>query len=185
MEFTPLQWINIALAGILVLLVVLLIVKKLSLKRRMKVHSGVKKKRKSFFGKLDKNTDDVDVFVQQFHKLVESERELKMEEGLLTRKIEDLYHMTQHLSKDAPQFNAVNENIDIQKSSKDAIQEPEKSVKPISPNTSSSQALDEETKKVLRMADDLLEKLPEEVINSFVSSEDFKVYQKIVNKAKQ
>ncbi|MBN1861667.1 MAG: hypothetical protein JW840_09435 [Candidatus Thermoplasmatota archaeon] len=44
--------------------------------------------------------------------------------------------------------------------------------------------IDEEIKKVLRMTDSLLEHLPDEVIDQFVQSEDFDMYQKVLNKYK-
>ena len=43
---------------------------------------------------------------------------------------------------------------------------------------------DDELKKVLRMTDSLLEELPEEVIDQFVQSEDFQLYEKVLNRYK-
>jgi hypothetical protein len=47
-----------------------------------------------------------------------------------------------------------------------------------------SMDLDEDLKKVLRMTDSLLEELPDEVINQFVNSEDFILYERVLNKYK-
>lgn len=44
--------------------------------------------------------------------------------------------------------------------------------------------LDEDIKKVLLIADSLLEKLPEEVISDFIKSADFELYEKVINKIK-
>jgi hypothetical protein len=44
--------------------------------------------------------------------------------------------------------------------------------------------LDEDIKKLLIITDDLLAKLPEEVIDEFANSEDFKLYSKVFNKYK-
>ena len=42
--------------------------------------------------------------------------------------------------------------------------------------------LDEEVGKALKIIDNLLEKLPEEVITEFINSKDFKIYERVVNK---
>jgi len=44
--------------------------------------------------------------------------------------------------------------------------------------------LDEDIIQVLKIADELLEKLPEEVIDEFVNSENFALYEKVINKYK-
>ena len=44
--------------------------------------------------------------------------------------------------------------------------------------------LDEDIKKVLSITDNLLEKLPEEVIDKFAQSEDFELYEKVMSKYK-
>lgn len=43
---------------------------------------------------------------------------------------------------------------------------------------------DEDIKKVLLITDNLLEKLPEEVINEFIKSKDFELYERVINKIK-
>ncbi len=45
-------------------------------------------------------------------------------------------------------------------------------------------ALDEETKKLLKILDDLLEKLPEEVVDKFAKSDDYLLYEKVLEKYK-
>ncbi len=62
-------------------------------------------------------------------------------------------------------------------------------ISPIPPQTTShstqstnDQTMDEDIKKVLLMTDELLAKLPEDVIEDFASSEDFALYQKVMNK---
>jgi hypothetical protein len=47
-----------------------------------------------------------------------------------------------------------------------------------------SMDLDEDVKKILLMTDSLLEELPEDVINKFVQSEDFELYERVMNKYK-
>jgi len=44
--------------------------------------------------------------------------------------------------------------------------------------------LDENIKKVLLMTDNLLGNLPEEVIDEFVKSKDFALYEKVISKYK-
>ncbi len=43
---------------------------------------------------------------------------------------------------------------------------------------------DEDIKKVLLITDHLLEKLPEDVINEFIKSKDFELYERVINKIK-
>ena len=43
----------------------------------------------------------------------------------------------------------------------------------------SDQSLDDDVIKVLQITDDLLGKLPDDVINDFALSEDFKIYEKV------
>ncbi|MEE8565099.1 MAG: hypothetical protein V3S79_01800 [Candidatus Thermoplasmatota archaeon] len=43
---------------------------------------------------------------------------------------------------------------------------------------------DEDIKKVLLITDNLLEKLPEEIINEFIKSKDFELYERVINKIK-
>ena len=44
--------------------------------------------------------------------------------------------------------------------------------------------VDDDVIKVLLMTDDLLGNLPEEVIDKFAQSEDFKLYEKVISKYK-
>jgi hypothetical protein len=49
-------------------------------------------------------------------------------------------------------------------------------------STSESLELDDDIKKILLMTDSLLGELPEDVINKFMQSEEFELYQKVLNK---
>ena len=44
--------------------------------------------------------------------------------------------------------------------------------------------LDDDITKVLAITDDLLGNLPEEIINEFVKSKDFEIYERVMNKYK-
>jgi len=44
--------------------------------------------------------------------------------------------------------------------------------------------LEDDVKKVLLITDELLGKLPEEVINEFAQSDDFELYKKVMDKYK-
>ncbi|MFH0860380.1 MAG: hypothetical protein V1921_04210 [Candidatus Altiarchaeota archaeon] len=41
---------------------------------------------------------------------------------------------------------------------------------------------DEDVRKVLRMLDNLLEKLPDDAVKEFANSEDFRLYEKVLRK---
>ena len=45
-------------------------------------------------------------------------------------------------------------------------------------------SFDEDIKKVLLITDNLLEKLPEEVIIEFIKSKNFEFYERVINKIK-
>jgi predicted MPP superfamily phosphohydrolase len=98
---------------------------------------------------------DVDEIVLHLNAVLDQEKELKKEERVITKKIEDLYNKTRSLRGEDS--------------------EPEKP----------KAGLDDDTKKVLRKVDDLLEKLPQDVIDEFVKSEEFELYKKIIKKAKE
>jgi len=51
-------------------------------------------------------------------------------------------------------------------------------------HTKGNDILDDDVRKVLEIADNLLEKLPEEVIDKFASSKDFEIYEKVITKYK-
>jgi len=48
----------------------------------------------------------------------------------------------------------------------------------------SAPTFDEDLKKVLNMTDTLLSELPEDILNDFIESEDYKLYEKVMNKYK-
>jgi hypothetical protein len=50
--------------------------------------------------------------------------------------------------------------------------------------TTQSTELDQDIKKVLLVTDALLSELPEDVINRFTQSDDFELYEKVLNKYK-
>lgn len=45
------------------------------------------------------------------------------------------------------------------------------------------EVMDEETKRVLKIADELLGKLPEDVVEDFTKSQDFKLYKRVMERA--
>jgi len=49
-------------------------------------------------------------------------------------------------------------------------------------NNNENLLVDNDIRKVLEITDNLLGKLPEEIIDEFVKSEDFKLYEKVINK---
>jgi RNA polymerase subunit RPABC4/transcription elongation factor Spt4 len=51
-------------------------------------------------------------------------------------------------------------------------------------NNSPNSKLDEETKKILIILDELLEKLPEEIVDKFARSDDYLLYEKVLEKYK-
>ncbi len=172
--FSPLMWLSLALAVILVVLIVIIILRnfvygrrKCSLKGKLKskglelVYDAQENKFILFLRRLfcvRKEESDIDKVVAKLQGIIDSEKELKSEERTLTRRIEELYKKTRPLIKESPSFKV---------SKKKQVSE-----------------LDEETRKVLLITDELLEKLPAGVIDEFVNSKDFETYQQVVSKAK-
>ena len=119
---------------------------------------------------LKRNTpgdDDINKITTDLKILLEKEKLLKQRERVFTNQIKKLYYQTQAL-EEHDNKNTFNYAMRKSKEKKDSI---------------SMQSND--VKKVLTITDDLLEHLPEDVINEFVNSDDFKLYQKVVKEAKQ
>jgi chromosome segregation ATPase len=64
---------------------------------------------------------------------------------------------------------------------KSKLAEVEAELRRMNENLESSSVKVAEMKKVLKIMDDLLEKLPEDVIEEFAQSEDFKIYERILD----
>ncbi len=58
----------------------------------------------------------------------------------------------------------------------------QKHAKTNKPELANMDFLDEEVGKALKIIDNLLEKLPEEVITEFIKSKDFEIYERVLNK---
>jgi hypothetical protein len=71
------------------------------------------------------------------------------------------------------------EIIDIEKKKE---QETKQEIKTQEPEKTTIDILDEEVGEALRIIDNLLEKLPEEIIYEFIRSKDFEIYERVVNK---
>lgn len=100
------------------------------------------------------------------------ERELKKEKILEARKAIKEGKLKRKLLEKEKKKNRVKQ----EKKSKDKEKKEETKEKPVSS--------DEDLIKVLKIADDLLEKLSDDVIDEFVQSEDFELYEKVINKYK-
>jgi hypothetical protein len=104
--------------------------------------------------------EDVDGILNQLDGLLEAEKQVKEEEKILTRKIEELYRRTRPLVGDIEYT-------------------------PDETEKTNSEEIDADIKSVLLKVDDLLEHLPQDVIDEFVGSPDFESYKKVVQKAKE
>jgi hypothetical protein len=98
--------------------------------------------------------------VRDVNALIHKEKLLEMKENEVKRQLEALYHMATTLdAKD------------------DLLRRQEKKImKPV--------VVESDVKKVLNIMDDVLEKLPEREIDRFVSSPQYKVYKKVMERMK-
>jgi hypothetical protein len=63
---------------------------------------------------------------------------------------------------------------------KTMIMEKDKEIEKLKANVSES-AIEEDTRKILQILDDLLEKLPEEIVDKFAKSNDYLLYEKVLD----
>jgi DNA repair exonuclease SbcCD ATPase subunit len=63
---------------------------------------------------------------------------------------------------------------------KGTVQEKDKEIEKLT-SASSENSIDEDTRKLLKVLDDLLEKLPEEIVDKFAKSDDYLLYEKILD----
>ena len=63
---------------------------------------------------------------------------------------------------------------------KTLIMEKDKEIEKLKASVSES-AIEEDTRKILQILDDLLEKLPEEIVDKFAKSNDYLLYEKVLD----
>ena len=145
---------------------------------------------------------------QEINKQLEREREklekLEMKKALLEQEKQELKQTEQKIPKQIPQFSV--SNRDLKKQAKEQLRlqrlelrktrlaerqrkKEEKQAQKIKQKhtkewagTTESLELDDDIKKILLMTDTLLGELPEDVIKQFMQSEEFELYQKVLNK---
>jgi len=109
--------------------------------------------------------EEVRAMGKKLTAVLERERLLEQKDRTLTREIERLHQIIKGIGTGGAQAKPV-----------------EQRPRDESP---SDGGLSDDTKKVLLIVDNLLENLPEEVITKFTNSEDFKLYQKVIGRAKK
>jgi hypothetical protein len=145
---------------------------------------------------------------QEINKQLEREREklekLEMKKALLEQEKQGFKHTEQKIPKQIPQLSMLNrdskkqakeqlrlQRLEIRKArleerqrkkeEKQAQKIKQKHIKQWTSGTESLE-LDDDLKKILLMTDTLLGELPEDVIKQFMQSEEFELYQKVLNK---
>ena len=116
------------------------------------------KKEKRIVGKID--------------SILKKEAALKMREQALKREIEELYKKARELKGKELQLNKKEDQI---KKKEIALEKPTIIVE---------KGLDEDVKKVLKITDDLLERLPDEEIDKFSKTKEFELYKKVIRELK-
>ncbi|MFH1317044.1 MAG: hypothetical protein ABII01_05995 [Candidatus Woesearchaeota archaeon] len=181
-------YVTLSLVGLLVLLLIILLLKKFvfgSKKNTMKKHledqgfiiiekefekEPSNKEKKSFFRKGKKELSVEQELRLIFNRLNEIHQREKLSKKtrnqVFSEEIENLYKSVVRPEKWEREEKPV---IQIIKDEKKADNE----------------GISKEVKQVLKITDELMEKLPEDVINEFVKSKEFKIYQKVVKEAKK
>lgn len=132
--------------------------------------------KKSIFSlkKPETDEDKEKDIVKKVNKLLKKEKELKQKEKILASKIEGVYKSALELK---------GKEIEIKGREKEIIKK-EKELPKSRIIKEKSSSMDEDIKKVLKITDNLLEKLPDEEIDKFAKSNDFKLYRKVMEKIK-
>jgi sucrose-6-phosphate hydrolase SacC (GH32 family) len=97
---------------------------------------------------------------KEIERLKKLEEKKKQKEKIKTEK------KTSKISKEEPKIN-IKHNINLKENSSEVL------------------SMDEDVIKFLKIADDLLEKLPDNVIDDFAKSKDFEVYERVIKKYKK
>ena len=96
----------------------------------------------------------------------EIQRLKKLEEKKKQKTEKKTKKETSKISKEEPEIN-IKHNINLKQNNSEVL------------------SMDEDVVKFLKIADNLLEKLPDDVIDEFAKSKDFKIYERVINKYKK
>jgi sensor c-di-GMP phosphodiesterase-like protein len=119
-------------------------------------------------GKLKPTEKEI---MEEVTNLREYEKRLKKKEKALHLQIERMYKHAQSVAK---------KHHRLSKKERELSNEDKHSKKIIIPKEN----LNEDVRKVLKITDELLEKLPEKEIKRFVNSDEFKIYRKVMKEVK-
>lgn len=119
--------------------------------------------------------------IKQVDKLLKKEKELKEKEKILANNIEGIYKKALELKGKEMELKGKEKEI-IKKEKELPKREKELTKSKIIKEKGSS--IDEDTRKVLKITDNLLEKLPDDEIDKFAKSKDFELYKKVMEKIK-
>ena len=123
-------------------------------------------------------------------ELEQKAKEVLKKEGELARKLRVKEREKKAEEKEALKEERLRMKSELKKLKKDKKKRRDKKEVSSKPRAGKKQAteenpvLDEDIIEFLRIADDLLEKLPGEVIDEFAQSKDFELYEKVMNKYK-
>ena len=101
--------------------------------------------------------DPEEVILRKADELIKKEKRLAKKEAVIRKQIDELYDKAIRLMAVEKEVKALRKKADL----------PE-----------------EDVKRVLRVADELLEKLPDEEVEKFLKSDDFRLYQKVIKRVK-
>jgi len=119
------------------------------------------------------STGEQEQLLHQAQELTDYEKRLREKEELLHQQIERLYQQAQQLAKKQHQLAKRERKQPANASNEVVVQ--------VIPETD---GLSADARRVLLLTDELLEKLPDDAIQKFVSSPDFELYRKVLKQAK-
>ncbi len=137
--------------------------------------------------------EEIKVIGGKLREVLGNEKLLEQKDRLLSEEIKRLHQMVEEIetvSSKKPEEGVKDQKQEDSQKAQDApkqtVQDSLKKENPKQVELNATQeAVDNDIKQILIKMDNLLEKLPEEEIDKFVSSEDFKVYQKVIERAKK
>ena len=164
-------------------------------KERLRVIEEKKKEKVSFDKKkeverlkrleLEKSAEDALIKEKELalkFKEAKKQKKLKAKTALAEQKEKERLKKLEEKEKQKAKSKAE------KKTSKTSKEEPKINIKHninLKENTSEVLSMDEDVIKFLKIADDLLEKLPDDVIDKFAKSKDFEIYERVINKYKK
>ncbi|RLF48821.1 MAG: hypothetical protein DRN20_03725 [Thermoplasmata archaeon] len=120
----------------------------------------------------------------KFSEVVEGSMKSEDIKEIVKRKVDELTKKEEELKKREEEIKKKEEELRKIEEEKEMLERKKKDIERRMAELRKTEEEEEEVRKVLKILDDLLEQLPEEVIDKFALSDDFKLYEKVLDRYK-